>query len=141
MRDQRLHALRHGVGEEDDFAVDVPRGAAGGLDERGLRAQVAFLVGIENADERDFRQIEAFAQQIDADEDVELRRAQGAQDFHALDRVDVAVQVAHFQADIAQVIGQVFGGALGERGDEHALLLLHPLAAELDRVVDLVLQA
>ena len=45
-----------------------------------------------------------------------------AQDFHALDGVDVAVQVAHLQADIAQVIGEILRGALGERGDEHALL-------------------
>ena len=54
-RDQRLHALRDRVGEENDFAVDVARGAAGGLDERGLAAEEAFLVGIEDADERDLR--------------------------------------------------------------------------------------
>ena len=94
------------IGEKNDFAIDVPRGAAGGLDERGLAAQEAFLVRIEDADERDFRQIEPFAEQIDPDENVELGRAQPAQNFDALDRVDVAVQVAHFQADIAQIIGQ-----------------------------------
>ena len=138
--DQRLHALRDRVGEENDLAVDVARRAAGGLNERSLAAQIAFLVGIEDADERDLRQIEAFAQQIDADENVELGGAQAAQDLHALDRIDVAVQVAHLQADVAQVIGQVFRGALGQRGDEHALLLLDALAAELDRLVDLILQ-
>ena len=51
--------FRHGVREEIHLAIHVPRGAAGGLDERSLRAQIAFLVGIENADQRDFRQVEA----------------------------------------------------------------------------------
>ena len=115
--------LRDLVGEEDNLAIHVPRRAARGLDERSLRAQVAFLVGVEDADERDLRQVEAFAQEIDADENVELRRAQRAQDLHALDGVDVAVQVAHLQADIAQVIAEILGGALRERGDEHALVL------------------
>ena len=43
-----------------------------GLDERGGAAQITFFVGVENGDEGDFRQVEAFAQQVDADEDVEF---------------------------------------------------------------------
>ena len=139
-RNQRLHALRDGVGKKNHFAIDMPRGAAGRLDERSLAAQKSFLVRIENADERNFRKIETFPQQIDADENVEIGRAQAAQNFHALDRVDVAVQIAHFQSDIAQVIGQIFRRAFGQGGDENALLLFHPLPAKLDRIVDLVLE-
>ncbi len=118
----------------------MARGAARGLDQGGLAAQVAFLVRIEDADEGDLRQVEPFAQEVDADENVELARAQRAQNLHALDGVDVAVQVAHLEADVAQVIGQILRGALRERGDEHALALLDALAAELDRLVDLVLE-
>ena len=53
-RHQGLHTLRDGIGKENDFAVDVTRGASGGLDERRLAAKEAFLVGIEDADQRDF---------------------------------------------------------------------------------------
>ena len=109
----------------------------GGLDERGLAAKIAFLVGVEDADEADFRQVEAFAEQVDADEDIELGGAQGAQDFDALDGVDVAVEIADFQADVAQVIGEIFGRAFGEGGDEDALVQFDALAAELDGFVDL----
>ena len=49
------------------------------------------------------------------------------------------MQVAHFQADIAQVIGEIFRGPLRQGGDKDALLAFHPLAAELDRIVDLIL--
>ena len=112
-RDQRLHALGDGVGKENNFAIDVARRATGGLDERGLAAQKAFLVRIENADERNLGKIETFAEQIDPDENIEIGGAQSAQNLDALDGVDVAVQIAHLQSDIAQIIGQIFRGAFG----------------------------
>ncbi len=62
-RHQRFHAVRDCIGEEDHFAVHMSRRAAGGLDKGSLAAQKAFLVRIENADERNFGKIEAFAQQ------------------------------------------------------------------------------
>jgi hypothetical protein len=42
--------------------------------------------------------------------------------------------------EIAQVVREVLGGALGERGDEHALALLDALAAQLDGFVNLAFQ-
>ena len=74
-----------------------------GLDERALRAQEAFLVGIEDGDERDLRQVEAFAQQVDADEHVEHATPEVPQDLHALERLDVGVQVAHLHAELLVV--------------------------------------
>ena len=58
------------------------------------RAQEAFLVGVENRHQRHFGQVEPFAQQVDADEHVELAAAQVAQNLDALERLDVGVQVA-----------------------------------------------
>ena len=57
-----------------DLAVHMSRCTAGRLDERRLAAQKSFLVGVENADERNFRKIETFAEQIDPDQDVEICR-------------------------------------------------------------------
>jgi hypothetical protein len=82
------------VGVEDDLAVEMAGGAAGGLDQAGGAAQVAFLVGVQDGDEGDFGQIEAFAEEVDADEHVELAFAQGAQDFDTFDGVDFAVEIA-----------------------------------------------
>jgi hypothetical protein len=86
----RSHRAGDVVGVEDDLAVDIARGAADGLDQRGLAAQEAFLVGVENGDEAAFGNVEALAQQVDADEHVERAEAQIADDLDALDRVDVA---------------------------------------------------
>ena len=79
------------------LARHVARRAAGRLDERAEVAQEAFLVGVEDRDERHLGQVEALAQQVDADEAVEHARAQVAQDLDALERGDVGVQVAHAQ--------------------------------------------
>src|SRR5207244_5974096 len=78
--------------------------------------------------------------QIDSDEDVEIGRTQAAQDFHTLDCVDIAMKVTHLQANLAQIIGQIFGRALGQSGDQHAFAFFHALPAQLDRVVDLALE-
>src|SRR6476660_5446619 len=50
--ERALDRLGHLVGVHQNLAVDVPRGAADRLDERGLAAQEAFLVGVEDRDER-----------------------------------------------------------------------------------------
>jgi len=53
------------------------------LDQRGGTAEVAFLIGVEDSDERNLRQVEAFTEQVDADEDIEFAAAEVAQDFDA----------------------------------------------------------
>ncbi len=135
--DGLLHGVGDAVGVEDGAAFEMARGAAHGLDERAGRAQKAFLVGIENGDERNFRQVEAFAQQIDADERVVLALAQAGEQLHALQRFDLRVHVAAAHADLGVVAGEVFGHALGERGDEHALVAFGAVANLGEQIVDL----
>jgi hypothetical protein len=54
-----LHRGRDRVGVEDDAALDVARGAADRLDQRGAVPEVALLVGIEDRDERDLGNVDA----------------------------------------------------------------------------------
>ncbi len=121
--DRLLHRVGHLVGIENRAAVQVARAASDGLDQRACRAQEAFLVGIENRHQRHLRQIEPFAQQVDADQHIELALAQVAQDLDALQRLDLRVHVAAAHSDLAVVLGQVFGHALGQRRHQHALVL------------------
>jgi hypothetical protein len=84
---------------------------------------------IEDADETDFGKVQTFTQKIDADEHITVAFAQAAENLNTLDGVDVAVQVSNFKVEIAQVVGEVLGGALGECSDEHALSPLDALPA------------
>jgi hypothetical protein len=132
-----LQRIRHLVGIEDDAAVDVARGAADGLHQRGLGAQEAFLVRVQDADQRAFGNVQSLAQQIDADQHVESAEAQVADDLDALQGLHVGVDVAHADAGFVQIFGQILGHALGQRGDQHALRLGRRVLAFGDDVVDL----
>ncbi len=67
-----LHRVGDPVGIQNRRAVQVARGAAYGLDQRAFGTQEALLVRVENRHQRHFRNIEPFAQQIDADQHIEL---------------------------------------------------------------------
>ena len=127
----------HLVGVEDHLAVDVAGGAADGLDQAGLAAQEAFLVGVEDRHQRALGDVEALAQQVDADQHVEGAEPQVADDLDALQRLDVGVHVAHADALLVHVLGEVLGHALGERGDQRAVAGARDLAHLVDQVVDL----
>src|SRR5436190_1294008 len=71
--------------------------------------------------------------------DIEISRAQHTQNFDALYRVDVAVEIAHLQSDISQIICQIFGCSFRQRCHENSLVPFDTLTAELDCVVDLML--
>src|SRR5256885_11402881 len=73
-----------------------------------------------------FRSVEAFAQQVDADQHVEGALAQFAQDLHALDGVQLAVQPAAPQVRLAEVVGQILRQPLGQRSEEHTSELQSP---------------
>src|SRR3546814_18468778 len=65
-----FHAAGDAVGVEDDAAVDVARGAADRLDAAGLAAQETLLVGVEDRYESAFGNAETFAEQVDAEHQV-----------------------------------------------------------------------
>ena len=140
LADGALHRIRHGIGVQYRGSVDVARGPADGLDERALRAQEAFLVGVQHCNERNLRDVESLAQQVDSDQHIELAQAQIANDLDAFHRVDVRVQVANFHPVLIEILGQVLGHALGERGYEHALAKPHPDVDLGEEIVDLGLR-
>ena len=138
-----VHRVAHRVGllvrVQEHRPAHVARGAAHGLDQRAGGAQEAFLVGVEDRDERDLRQVQALAQQVDPDQHVEVAVAQVAQDLGALDRRDLRVQVAHADADVLVVARQLLGHALGQGRDEHAVARRDARADLAEEILDLVL--
>src|SRR5690348_4178233 len=74
--DGLIHRVGAAIGVENGAALDVAGAAANGLNERGGAAEITFLVGVENGDEGNFGKVEAFAEKIDADEDVEFAATQ-----------------------------------------------------------------
>ena len=121
-----VHRRLHRAGDvrriQYRFAPRVACGAANGLNQGALSSEAAFFVGVEDGNQRHFRHIQPFAQQVDADQHVKGAEAQVADDFHALHGVDVGVDVAHAHIVLHQVVGEVFRHFFGQRGDEDALV-------------------
>jgi len=136
--DGEAHALGDVVGIHDDEAVDVAGGTSGGLRERAVGAEEAFLVGVEDGHEGHFGQVEALAQEVDAHQDVVDAFAQVGHDLDTLQGVDVAVDVVAADPVVEEELGELLGHALGEGGDEGALAALDAQLDFLHEVVDLV---
>ena len=135
--DRMLHRRGDLVGVHVHLARDVAGGTADRLDQRGPRSKEPLLVGIEDRHQRDLGQVEALAQQVDADEYVVLPHSQLAEQLNAAQRVDLGVQVPDPDAQLEQVVGEVLGHLLGESGDQDALMALFPEPDLVDQVVDL----
>ena len=113
--------------------------ASDGLNERGRDAQISLFVRIQNRHERDFRQIQTFAQQIDSDQHIKFAAPQIAQNLDTVQGLDFRVQVAALHADFRKILGQVFGHALRQGGHQHAFVFLGAHANFLQQVVHLAL--
>ncbi len=137
--DGAAHGGRDRIGVENDQTVRVSRGAADGLHERGLRAEEALLVRVENGDHRHLRQIKTLAQEVDADEHVKFTEAQVADELHALDGLHIRVHVAHLDAHALQILRQILRHLLRQRRDEHTLVALDSRVDLAEQIVDLSL--
>ena len=94
LRHRLVDRLGHLVRVQEHLPVDVASRTPDRLDERGATAEEALLVRVEHRDERDLRQVEALAQEVHADEHVELAEAELTDDPDAVERVDFRVEVA-----------------------------------------------
>src|SRR5262249_31665804 len=96
-----------------------------------------FLVGVENGDERNFGKVEAFAKQVDADENIKFAAAQIAKNLDAIERFNFRVQIAAANADFREIFAEIFSHAFGERSHENAFVFLRADANFFKQVVDL----
>ena len=135
--DRPLHGAGDAVCVQDRPAIEVSRRTADGLDQRTLGAQEAFFVRVENRHQRHFRHVQALTQQVDPHQHVKHPQTQVADDLDPFHGVDVRVQVAHPHAVVRQVVGQVFGHALGQRSHQHAFFQRHALGDLRQQIVDL----
>ena len=126
--DGALHGVGHLVCVEDGATFQVAGGAADSLDQGALRAEKAFLVGVENGNERDFGEVETFAEEIDADEDVVFAFAEIAEEFYPLERFNFGVHVAAGYTYFGVVVCQVLGHAFGESRYKNALVFTDAVA-------------
>src|SRR5580704_11371812 len=116
-----FNGVGHAIGLEEGTSVEVTGTASDGLDERSCRTQKTFFVGVEDGYQRNFGQVQTFAQEIDANQYVELALAQVAKDFNSLQSFNLGMHVAALHTDLAVIFCEIFGHAFSQRCDQHTL--------------------
>ena len=116
------HTFCNGVGIHDCFAVDVSSGTPNRLCQASLVAKETFLVCIEDGDKRDFRQVEAFPEQVHADQHIMFPQAKFTQDAYAVERIDVAMDVSCLNPIAKQILRHFLSHTFRERDDQHTFL-------------------
>ena len=129
LHDGALHAGRDLICVHEHNAVGVAGRAADRLNQACLAAQEAFLIGIQNRNQRYLRQIQTLAQQVDANNNINCADAQVLDDLHALKGIHLVVHILDLDALFGKVVGQVFGHFLSQGGHKNALM---PLDAGVD---------
>ncbi len=137
LADGTAHRVRDAIAVHDDPPARVAGGAADRLDERSGAPEEPLLVRVQDRDQAHLGQVEALAQQVDADQHVVVSRAQRAKQLDAIEGLDVGVQIPYADAELRVVLGEVLRHALGQGGDEHALSERDPLSDHPEQVVDL----
>jgi hypothetical protein len=115
----------------------MPRRAPDRLDKRPFGAQEPFLVGVEDNDQRDFRQVEPLTQEVDPDDDIVDPEPEIAQDFHPFQRLDVVVEILGADTGFFQIVRQVLRHPLRQRRHQDALAFLDPCVGLGQEVIDL----
>ena len=133
-----FHGVRDAVSVQNRPPVEVTGRPANGLDQAALGAQKTLFISIQNGDQTDFGNVQALAQQVDTHQHIKGAQAQVAQNLDPLYRVHVTVQIAHLHAVVGQVVGELLGHALSERGDQHALIFVNANADFLQHIVNLM---
>ena len=97
------------------------------------------LVRIEYRYQRDLRQVQPFTQKVDADKDIELRKAQISDDLKSLEVVYLRVEISDPDTLLLQEFGQVLCHPFGESCDQNSLVLISSCLYLTDEIVDLSL--
>ena len=127
--DGAVHAVGDDIRVHDDKALGIAGRAANGLDQAGLAAQKALLVGIQNGHKAHLRQIQTLAQQVDAHHHIDAAQAQILDDLHTFEGIHLMVHILDLDPLLGEVISKIFRHFFGQGGHQYPLL---PLDAGVD---------
>src|SRR3990167_796599 len=92
--DGPFHRLGYGIRIENYGPVDMPSRTADRLDKRTFGAKKSLFISIQNAHQRDLREVQSFAQEIDPDQDVKRPLSKLPDNLHPLKSLYIGVEIA-----------------------------------------------
>ena len=108
-----------------------------GLEQAALIAQESLAVCIKNGDEADFRNVQPFPKEVDANDDVDVAQAEGIDDLGALNGINFRVEMMRLHAHPVEISGHLFGELDGHDRDQTPFLSLNTSVDFRQQIVDL----
>ena len=117
--------------------MDITGSPAHGLDKSRIGPQEPFFVSIENSYQRNFRHIQSFAQQVDADQDIEHTGPQVPDDISPFDSGNIGVEITHKDPHFFQIVCQVLCHLFRQRRDQHPFMTVTAFAYFSQEIIHL----
>ena len=95
---RHTHRIRHLIGVHVHLTGYITRRTTNGLNQRRGRTQEAFLIGIQNRNQRHLRQVQTLTQQVNTNQHIKGTQAQLTQKLHTAQRINVRMQILHLHA-------------------------------------------
>ena len=135
--DRIAHGIRHIVRIHDHMTFTVSCGTSDGLDQRCLRPQESFLVRIQDRNQRDFRNIQSFSQQVDSHQHIKHIQTHIADDLRSFQGINIRVKISDTNSHFLHVIRQIFRHSLGQGCHQHFMMILYFLSHFGKQIIDL----
>ena len=137
LSNRALHRRGARIRIQNNFTVCISCGTSDCLEHRGFTSQEPLLIRIQNGYQRNFRIVQSFTEQVDANQHIKDTQAQIPNDFHALYRFDIMMQISHTNARVFQIIGQIFCHFDRQRCDQYALFSRCPRVDFSNQIINL----
>src|SRR6185503_351566 len=92
---------------------------------------------IENRYQRNFGEIQSFAQQVNPHEHIELSGAQISKNLYTIESLNFRVQIPHPHTEFGIVLGEVLGHLFCESSYKHALVPSGAQTHLIQQIIDL----
>ena len=119
-----LHGIRHIIGIHDNMSLCVTCGTSNRLDQGCFGTQEAFLIGIQNRNKRNLRNIQSLAQKVNTNQHIKHIKSHIPDDLCPFQCINIRMQVLHSDSHIFHIISQILCHPLRERGYQHLIVFL-----------------
>ena len=133
------HGIRNGIRVHNYVSLRVPCRPPDGLDQRSFRTEKTFLIRVQDRDQRNFRNIQAFPQKVDAHQNVKYVQPHIPDNLRPFQGVDIRMEIFYADSGFPDIIRQILRHPLRQCRDQDLIVLFNLFMKLADQIVDLPL--
>ena len=129
------HRFSKGISVENDLTLRISRGTTNNLNQRSRRSEEPLFVGIKHSNQRHFRQINPFSEQIYPHDNINLATPQLLDNLSAINRCNFTMQIKCLKSLRNQKIRYFFRGFFGQSNEQNLSLFRNMHSDSLQKMI------